>query len=660
MLQGTMINTPMRQIKAKVELGNPGSTTPIGKNLAKPRPTKTETFTGITSTVDENGIFTVNGTAEIDYTNAYLTPYLKAQHGERNKFPAGTYSISITEYGGSMTGYYSMAITNSKGTTYPGLQKKLVLTEESYVSIFVQFRLGQGADNLQISLQMEKGENVTEYVPYRTGDVFTNETELQEATIERVGEEGKFFGFGICQKANVKIRDINRKIEVIPHSDLNIYFDCGNGYVKSTSFYITETHRDENTNQLSITAYDKLKTDLTVETLQLVDYTVEEFVAACAEALGLTYKIPENSFFAEYYETGANFEGTENLRDALNAVAEATQTIYFIDNQDCLTFRLLDKEAAAAVVVSKEDYITLDSKTNRRLAKITNATELGDNVSVELAVSGTEQFIRDNSFLDLRDDVSVWLSEALDRVGGLTIGQFDMDWRGNFLTEPGDKIEMEAKDGSPLVSYIINDVMSYDGSFSQKTSWSYTENEGESDSNPANLGDALKQTFAKVDKANKQVDIVVSDMSEANSKLTSLQLNTESIGATVLGISTSIDNMSGQVEELSKQVQATMTDEEVRIEIQNSLSSGTTKIATTTGFTFDENGLNIGNTKSDISTTITENGMTVSDGGNAVLVANDEGVQAIDLVARTFLVIGRNSRFEDYENNRTACFWIGG
>ena len=43
-----------------------------------------------------------------------------------------------------------------------------------------------------------------------------------------------------------------------------------------------------------------------------------------------------------------------------------------------------------------------------------------------------------------------------------------------------------------------------------------------------------------------------------------------------------------------------------------------------------------------------------------VLNANNQGVDAKNLHATTYLIVGKNSRFEDYGNSRTGCFWIGG
>ena len=60
----------------------------------------------------------------------------------------------------------------------------------------------------------------------------------------------------------------------------------------------------------------------------------------------------------------------------------------------------------------------------------------------------------------------------------------------------------------------------------------------------------------------------------------------------------------------------------------------------------------------EMSTTITEDGMTVKRNEEEVLVANSGGCKAVDLEAINYLIIG-NSRFEDYNGDRTACFWIG-
>jgi hypothetical protein len=59
---------------------------------------------------------------------------------------------------------------------------------------------------------------------------------------------------------------------------------------------------------------------------------------------------------------------------------------------------------------------------------------------------------------------------------------------------------------------------------------------------------------------------------------------------------------------------------------------------------------------------IDNTGMYVKRGNENMLTANNKGVDAVNLHAKTYLIIGEGdgrSRFEDYSINRTGCFWIG-
>lgn len=365
-------------------------------------------------------------------------------------------------------------------------------------------------------------------------NTFKYNDSLVSFSIDRVGEEGKFFGFGICQKINVKLRDVKRVLNITTDNYMKISVtalaDTDENYIYPyPNFYVTESRRDENTNGLSITAYDALygASKHIVSELELVaPYTVREFAAACASLLGLSFDIvgvsDTETCFDTSYSGGANFEGTETIRDALNAVAEATQTIYYINSNETLIFKRVDVNGLPALVIDKSRYFSLDSKTNRRLATICHVTELGDNVSASLAVSGSTQYIRDNPFWELRDDINILVDNALAVVGGLTINQFDCSWRGDYSLEIGDKISLITKDNNTAISYVLNDTISYDGGLSEKTKWSYSNNDVETASNPTTIGDALKQTYARVDKANKQIELVASENAANSEKIANM------------------------------------------------------------------------------------------------------------------------------------------
>lgn len=499
-------------------------------------------------------------------------------------------------------------------------------------------------------------------------DSYTKYYALKEFAIDRVGES-KFFGYGICQRFNVHLVDKDRYIYITTADHFKVFLSTGGDYLDNfPKFYVTEVHRDENTNELSVTAYDAIYSaaDQTVAELGLVaPYTIADFAAACASLLGvglLIDPVAELSFNVSY-ETGANFDGTESIREALNAIAEATQTIYFLNGEDKLVFKRLDIAGNPVAEISREAYFTLESGENRRLATIAHATELGDNVSVSTAATGSTQYVRNNPFWDLREDIDTLLSDALTAVGGLTIAQFSCEWRGNPALEIGDKIRLAAKDGSSVVSFLLDDVISYDGALSAATGWAYAEDSAEGEDNPASLGDALKQTYARVDKANKEIELVASEVAGNAEAISALQLTTEGISASVQKAEektdAALEGLTDEVTTLTSKVEASITAEDVQLQISAELANGVDQVVTSTGFTFNETGLTISKSGREMSTTITEDGMTVYRDSEEVLIADHEGVRAEDLHATTYLIIGNNSRFEDY-GNRTACFWIGG
>lgn len=525
------------------------------------------------------------------------------------------------------------------------------------------------------------GAKVELYEGSTLADIYNQYYALKNITIERVAEEGKFFGFGICQKANVHLVDKDRNIHITTADSLKPYFSVGalDPISSFPTFYVSEVHRDENTNELSVTAYDalykatmhtvsELGIDFSlpeIENAPITAYSLFDIADIACGVLGInTVIVPENvTCFDEGYIHGGNFEGSETIREALDAIAEATQTIYYIDSNQNLVFKRLDKDGAAIFTIDREKYITLESGDNRRLATIVHATELGDNVSASTTETGSTQYVRDNPFWDLRGDIATLVDNALAAVGGLTINQFECEWRGNPLLEIGDKIALVTKDNNTAISYVLDDVIFYDGSLSQTTRWSYEDDNSETEDNPTNLGDALKQTYARVDKANKQIDLVASEVGANSEAISNLQVTTEGITASVSSIeenvAAALDDINEGLSTLTTRVDAAITSEDVTIAIQTELANGVDSVTTSTGFTFNEEGLTVSKSDSEMTTQITEDGMTVYKNDEAVLTANNAGVNAVNLHATTYLIIGTNSRFEDYGSNRTGCFWIG-
>lgn len=508
----------------------------------------------------------------------------------------------------------------------------------------------------RIAARVEFYEGSTLIATYTSGD------RIISFAIDRVGELNKFFGFGVCQSINLHLIDKDRELNFSTANSFKCYLtweDESNGSVEIDAFpifHITEVHRDENTNEISITAYDKLHAASAHTAAELPEYKIDESTNKApvimdvlndiARMIGVTLSVPELDIYtAITYDSGFNFDGAETFRELLDNIAEVSQTVYHLTPDGTLLFKRFNKDDSPVIYISKDDYYELESKTNRRLSDICSANELGDNVITQSGQIGTTQYVRDNPFWELREDIVDLLNNAIDAVGGLTINQFDCYWRGNPALEIGDKIALMTKDNEWVYSYIIDDVIDYNGSLEQRTRWSYEDNEGESADNPVNLGDALKKTYAKVDKANKEIQIVAGETAQ-------IKVTSDAIQNTVSQLDEDINGVLIDVSTL-------ITADEMSIAINRALEQGIERVTTTTGFTFNEEGLHVSRTGSEMTTSITEDGMVVSREDEAVLVADNQGVKAEDLHATTFLIIGNNSRLEDYDDNRTGCFYIG-
>lgn len=492
---------------------------------------------------------------------------------------------------------------------------------------------------------------------------------LQEFTVERTGEN-KFYGFGICQKLHGILINHYQKINVTNKHSVEVAFGVGTDFVYPyPKFYVQEYKSNEEDGTIEFTAYDRLfkAENYILNDLALQDvYSIKALTAACANILELPLRFVniDDETLDVIFTKGvdANLTGEESVRRVMDAIAEFTQSIYFINKDWELVFKRLNPAEELALAINRRQYISFENSGERKLNNIISVTEGEDNTNSIGEGEGVTQFIRDNPFYTLRNDLDVLLARAQANVGGMTLAQFNVEWSGNYLLEIGDRISLEGKN-TTIYSYLLDDSITFDGSLYQKTSWSFDNNEGERASNPITLGEALNQTYIRVDKANKRIDMLVSESDINRDAMAAITVDVNSISQSVTEVQKNVENkfegIDGELVNITNKVETMVTSEAFEIGINNVIDNGVKKVETRQGFVFDKEGLTIEKSNSEIKTQITENGMKVYRSGEEVLTADNEGVKAEDLHATTYLIIGSNSRFEDYGSGRTACFWIG-
>ena len=154
------------------------------------------------------------------------------------------------------------------------------------------------------------------------------------------------------------------------------------------------------------------------------------------------------------------------------------------------------------------------------------------------------------------------------------------------------------------------------------------------------------------------------EMQATRDAVSNLTVEADSIRSEVYKTQNTVNGITGDITKADTRLTALeQTSEQVKVNIQSIEKNGVDRVTTKTGYTFNEIGMEVDKTDSSTKTVITSNGMDVYSkvGGEIkVLSATSEGVEAKDLHAKTYLIIGGKCRFEKYGDNRVGCYWIGG
>lgn len=152
----------------------------------------------------------------------------------------------------------------------------------------------------------------------------------------------------------------------------------------------------------------------------------------------------------------------------------------------------------------------------------------------------------------------------------------------------------------------------------------------------------------------KDYEIGISNaVTEARTELESL------INQTSEEITLEVSRIESQQEEL-RQAQTKLEQDasSITISVKEIQENGVSRVETENGYTFDAKGMKISKSGEEMENLLDNTGMYVTRSEEEILTANNQGVRALNLTARQYLVAGQHARFEDYTEGRTACFWI--
>lgn len=178
----------------------------------------------------------------------------------------------------------------------------------------------------------------------------------------------------------------------------------------------------------------------------------------------------------------------------------------------------------------------------------------------------------------------------------------------------------------------------------------------------------LNEITGEIDIITEQIDGQEGNIAEIRADLTTIGLRVEETSQNLESNyldKEQIDSISNtnneNIELLKRAVEESISSTQLQINVlSESISDGATKVKTSTGYTFDDEGMKISKEGEEMSSITNNTGFYVKRDEEEVLGADNTGVRTENLAVRTYFTIGTNSRFEDYKEVRTACFHIGG
>ena len=409
-------------------------------------------------------------------------------------------------------------------------------------------------------------------------------------------------------------------------------------YIEYGTYIVKESTKDEEKHSISLECYDLMLLSMVPYDLVL-DYsagvTVKAYLDAICDRLG--WKKGYSSFNnSTVLLDGEKYSSGDTFRDALDDIAEVAggmigfvgdelRVIYPTDNG-----QVLDEENLKSLKIGKK-YGPINSVVLSRTPQEDNIYNQ-DNTSIE-EHGLTEIRIENNQIIDShRED---FMDGICDALFGLSFELYELESFGIGYLNFGELFTLQTADGTLHKALMLCDDLQITQGVSEA---SYLEEPAATttDYTAASTTDkVLNKTILKVDKQAQEITALVS--------------KTDSLSSSVDGIATQVTRLT----------EVMIDSDSVDIKISTAIGE-IDSITTSTGYTFDQDGLHINKSGEAMENLLDNTGMYVNRGGDNILTANNDGVDAINLRSRQYLIIGDNSRIENYANGRTACFFIGG
>ena len=299
----------------------------------------------------------------------------------------------------------------------------------------------------------------------------------------------------------------------------------------------------------------------------------------------------------------------------------------------------------AGIVISLM-YLGANSLINR---VILSRKDRNDDIIYPQDIVGEEQALKiiDNPYVDLHRETMI--EDVASHVIGLTYMPYKLTgFIDGFIYELNDVFQVNDRNNN-TVRLVVQNIVN-----TTRIKSEYSLEDIKKTKTEHKLAGGSSQEISKVRL----------DVNHLNNEIEGVVTNVQNLDTTVNNnYQTLNDKFDGYVPTsdyvtLENSVRTLQTDTYSKTEVNKKLTDGSvTKVQTTSG-TFDEDGMHYAKTGAKTNSTINHKGVEVdstSDGSELLFAGFDENInQSIvrteNLTVRKYLVIGNNSRIEDFEN----------
>ena len=518
--------------------------------------------------------------------------------------------------------------------------------------------------------------------------IYTESFELQESICS-----GDALKFGQCESSVLKFR-INNSVSLLKDKKITVYMALNKDYNNLINIGKYKVYSDvisSDRNYRDITAYDEMYFILRAE---LIDWynalsfpiTLREFRDSLFDFLGVAQEnvtLVNDSMQIEKTIEATSLTGQDvipyicevngvfghiNRSGNFAYISLGSSTVYYLyPSSDLFPSAVYPgiqsiEETSSFYEVKKSKYRSCTYE-DFESGNITGVQIREEENDLGVFVGSEENIypLQGNFLLYGKEveELELIAGRVLEKIISVKYNPLTVSTIGNPMVEVGDVISVQTSE-KPLNSYVllrtISGIQSLKDVYESKGIINYADSE-------VSLDTEIKQIKGKANILERTLESTRSEIRDIEAGLSSsVKQNADAINAVLTSqekINEELkENMNSEFELIKKQLSATMTSEEIRVEIEKEFSKGTDKVTTSTGVTVDENGLSIDRSDSEMKTNISHDGMKIYRNAEEVLSATNKGVDAVNLHATTYLIVGNNSRFEDW-GQYTACFWIG-